>query len=41
MAMAFREGNLGIMDYYQIRNVEADTRMRDSIGGDDGTTESL
>jgi len=40
MAMAFREGNLGIMDYYQIRNVEADTRMRDSIGGGDQGTDS-
>jgi uncharacterized protein YqfA (UPF0365 family) len=34
MAQAFREGNLGIMDYYNIRNVQADTRMRDSIAGD-------
>ena len=33
MAEAFRAGNLGIMDYYNLRNVEADTRMRDSIGG--------
>ena len=41
MATAFREGNLGIMDYYQIRNVEADTRMRDSIGGGDPGTESV
>lgn len=36
MAEAFRSGNLGIMDYYQLRNVEADTRMRDSIGGGEG-----
>ncbi|MEM1055292.1 MAG: flotillin-like protein FloA [Bacteroidota bacterium] len=40
MAAAFRDGNLGIMDYYQIRNVEADTRMRDAIGGGDPGTES-
>ena len=40
MADAFRQGNLGIMDYYQIRNVEADTRMRDAIGGGDPGTES-
>ena len=33
MAEAFRSGNLGVMDYYNLRNVEADTRMRDSIGG--------
>lgn len=31
MADAFRSGNLGIMDYYKMRNVEADTRMRDTI----------
>lgn len=31
MAQAFREGNLGIMDYYTMRNIEADTGMRDSI----------
>ena len=31
MAEAFRNGNLGIMDYYRMRNVEADTEMRDSI----------
>ncbi len=40
MAEAFRQGNLGIMDYYQIRNVEADTRMRDSIGGGNEGTDS-
>ncbi len=33
MAEALRSGNLGVMDYLQVRNVEADTRMRDSIGG--------
>ncbi|GAB5533788.1 MAG: flotillin-like protein FloA [Rubricoccaceae bacterium] len=36
MADAFRSGNLGVMDYLQMRNVQADTRMRDAIGGDDG-----
>ena len=37
MAEAFREGNLGIMDYYRMRNIQADTDMRDSIseGGED------
>jgi uncharacterized protein YqfA (UPF0365 family) len=35
MAEAFRSGNLGIMDYYNLRNVEADTRMRNAIGGDE------
>ena len=33
MAQAFREGNLGIMDYYTMRNIRADTGMRDSIAG--------
>ncbi len=32
---AFRSGNLGIMDYYNLRNIQADTRMRDSIGTED------
>ncbi len=31
MADAFRKGNLGIMDYYKFKNIEADTTMRDSI----------
>jgi len=31
MADAFRTGNLGIMDYYKFKNIEADTSMRDSI----------
>ncbi len=35
MAEAFRAGNLGVMDYVQLKNIEADTRMRDSIGGEE------
>ena len=31
MAQAFREGNLGIFDYYKLQNIKADTGMRDSI----------
>ncbi|MFC4411078.1 flotillin-like protein FloA [Chungangia koreensis] len=31
MAEAFREGNLGVMDYMNYRNLQADTSMRDSI----------
>jgi len=31
MAEAFKSGNLGIMDYYRMKNIEADTHMRDSI----------
>ncbi|MEM0914552.1 MAG: flotillin-like protein FloA [Planctomycetota bacterium] len=33
MADAFRSGNMGIMDYYRMKNVIADTDMRDSIAG--------
>jgi uncharacterized protein YqfA (UPF0365 family) len=33
LAEAFRGGQLGVMDYMRYRNVEADTRMRDSIAG--------
>jgi len=32
MAEAFRQGNLGIMDYYRMKNIQADTGMRESIG---------
>ena len=31
MAEAFRNGNFGIMDYYRMKNIQADTGMRDSI----------
>ena len=31
MAEAFRNGNLGIMDYYRMKNIQADTAMRDNI----------
>jgi uncharacterized protein YqfA (UPF0365 family) len=42
MAEAFRSGNLGIMDYYKMKNVQADTSMRDSIAttGDDASRKS-
>ena len=33
MAEAFRQGNLGIMDYYRMRNIQADTGMRETIAG--------
>jgi uncharacterized protein YqfA (UPF0365 family) len=33
MAEAFRSGNLGVMDYYRMKNIQADTGMRDSIAG--------
>ena len=31
MAQAFREGNMGIMDYYRMKNIQSDTGMRQSI----------
>ena len=31
IAESFRSGNLGIMDYYRLQNIQADTKMRDSI----------
>ncbi|WP_321495304.1 flotillin-like protein FloA [uncultured Desulfobacter sp.] len=31
MAEAFRSGNLGVMDYYKMQNISADTRMRETI----------
>jgi uncharacterized protein YqfA (UPF0365 family) len=39
MAEAFRAGKLGVMDYMKFRNVESDTRMRDSIAGAGEDTE--
>jgi len=33
IADAFKNGHLGVMDYYRLRNIQADTEMRNSIGG--------
>jgi len=35
MAEAFRSGRMGVMDYYRLSNIQADTEMRRSIGGED------
>lgn len=35
MADAFRNGRLGVMDYYNMQNVQADTAMRNSLAGND------
>ena len=35
MAEAFKKGNLGVMDYYKMKNIAADTQMRDKIGTPD------
>jgi uncharacterized protein YqfA (UPF0365 family) len=37
MAEAFRSGNLGVMDYFRMKNIQADTGMRDSIAGGSGS----
>jgi uncharacterized protein YqfA (UPF0365 family) len=37
MAEAFRSGNLGVMDYYKMQNLQADTAMRDSIAKPGGS----
>ena len=34
LADAFRNGNLGVMDYYRLENIKADTKMRDTLGTD-------
>jgi uncharacterized protein YqfA (UPF0365 family) len=36
IAEAFTKGNLGIMDYYRLKNIQADTDMRDSISNPPG-----
>jgi uncharacterized protein YqfA (UPF0365 family) len=37
MAQAFREGKLGVFDYVNMRNIQADTSMRESISGESDT----
>lgn len=37
IAEAFRKGNLGVMDYYRLKNIDADTRMRESLSNDTHT----
>jgi uncharacterized protein YqfA (UPF0365 family) len=39
MSEAFRSGHLGVMDYYRMKNIQADTGMRESIAGP-GATEA-
>jgi uncharacterized protein YqfA (UPF0365 family) len=40
IAEAFRSGNLGVMDYYKMRNIQSDTDMRDSIANPGGQNSS-
>jgi uncharacterized protein YqfA (UPF0365 family) len=37
IAEALRSGNLGVMDYYRLRNIQADTGMRESLGSEDNS----
>jgi uncharacterized protein YqfA (UPF0365 family) len=39
IARAFDKGHLGVMDYYRIRNVQADTTMRENIAGEGPETQ--
>ena len=41
MAEAFRSGNLGIMDYYRMKNIQADTNMRSSIAEPDHSSSEV
>ncbi|MEN8149000.1 MAG: flotillin-like protein FloA [Planctomycetota bacterium] len=41
ISQAFREGNLGIMDYYRLKNIQADTQMRSSVAEDVAESEDL
>ena len=40
IAKAFEEGKLGVMDYYNMKNVMADTQMRETIAGGEGKQQS-
>lgn len=41
IADALREGNLGVMDYYRLNNIHADTKMRETIAEDDEETPDI
>jgi uncharacterized protein YqfA (UPF0365 family) len=40
IAEAFRSGHLGVMDYYRLKNIQADTDMRSSIGSSSSSTDA-
>jgi uncharacterized protein YqfA (UPF0365 family) len=40
IAHAFREGQLGVMDFYRMQNILADTSMRESLSRDDDSSKS-
>lgn len=33
LAQALRDGHLGVMDYYRLKNINADTHMRENLAG--------
>jgi uncharacterized protein YqfA (UPF0365 family) len=37
LSQAFREGHMGVMDYYNLRNLQSDTQMRSAIAGGNNT----
>lgn len=41
LSQAFRDGHLGVMDYYQMRNIQSDTQMRNAIAGAGANNSSL
>lgn len=41
MAEALKSGKLGVMDYYNMQNMMADTNMRNAIGGTDTETQTI
>lgn len=41
LAEALRQGRLGVMDYYNMRNINADTQMRESISGPDKNSDRI
>ena len=41
IAAALQNGNIGVMDYYQLRNIQADTEMRSGIGKITGNDEKF
>lgn len=40
ISVAFKSGNIGVMDYYRMKNIEADSYMRNSIGDSKGGTDN-
>ena len=41
ISMAFRAGNIGVMDYYRMQNVLSDTNMRNSVANSGGDNNNI